>query len=439
MDLGHQAALRSGRWIWASLAIGILERIIWAMTRDTGFATGEAAQVAVAVAQGRGFADAFAVGQGPTAHLLPISPAIAGGVYAILGIQTKAAEAVLLVWAMALTLGAFWLFAQSMAKAGGSRAAMTAAFAILCIVPLYSSTEAFDFRVWEGGLALMLAGVMLMLLLDAERERHWRYFSFWLAVLPAAIFFVSPPAGLAAIAAWALFVWRHRRSGGLWRRAAALALALAVLIGPWTARNMMVMGHPIWLRDNLGLELAIANHPAAVDPASARAALDRRIDEIHPFASPAAFRALQAAGGEVAYSKLLGARTMLWMRAHPADVATIWLRHLREMIFPDKGPFMTAHGKALPVFRAAMVDLLAAFGLAGIVMAIRRRDSLYAYMIGFAVIPILCYVPFQPVARYLWLVYPPLTCLAADTAGRLWTVLVRGRRRPEPAVVPAAA
>jgi hypothetical protein len=432
MDEGQQTSPREqrdllpvSRWILIALAIGIIERIIWAMTRDTGYATGEAAHVAVAVAQGRGFADAFAVGQGPTAHLLPISPTIAGGVYAIFGIQTVAAEAVLLAWALLLTLGAFWLFARAFAQAGSPRGAVIAAFAILCIAPLYSSTEAFDFRVWEGALAMTLAGAFLALLLDAEAGRRWRGFGLWLASLPALAFFVGPPVGLAAMVAWALFLWRHRRRDGLWRRVAALALALAMLIGPWTARNMVVMGHPIWLRDNVGLELAIANHPAASHPADARAVLDRRIDEIHPFASPAAYRKLQAAGGEVAYARTLGAQTTTWMRAHPADVATIWLRHLREMVLPDKGPFMTAHGRKLPVFRAACVDLLGALGLLGIAMAVARRDRLLAYLIGFVLIPVFCYLPFHPVARYLWLVYPPMTCFAADAVARLLALRTR--------------
>ena len=423
----EQSPLHASRWVLAALAIGIVERIIWAMTRDTGYATGEAAHVAVAVAQGRGFADAFAVGQGPTAHLLPISPSIAGGVYAVLGIQKVAAEAVLLAWALLLTLGAFGLFARAFVRAGSPRGAVIAGFAILCAAPLYSSTEAFDFRVWEGALAVALAGLFLALLMDAEAGRRWRCFDLWLAALPALTFFVGPPVGLAAMTAWALFVWRRRRREGLWRRVAGLMLALALLIGPWTARNMAVMGHPIWLRDNVGLELAIANHPAAVDPADARKVLDQRIDQIHPFASPAAYAKLQEAGGEVAYARMLGAQTIMWIRAHPADTATIWLRHLREMVFPDKGPFMTAHGKKLPVFRAACVDLLGALGLLGIAMAITRRDRLLSYVIGFVVIPVLAYLPFHPVARYLWLVYPPMTFFAADAVARLWSLL---RMRP---------
>ena len=58
--------------------VGLAERIGWATIRRTPWATGEAPNVAIALAHGRGFSDAFFVGQGPTAHLLPIAPAIAG-------------------------------------------------------------------------------------------------------------------------------------------------------------------------------------------------------------------------------------------------------------------------------------------------------------------------------------------------------------------------
>src|SRR5476651_1525958 len=75
------------------LLVGIAERSLWNLIRPgIGAPKYEAFNVAAALANGFGFADTFRAGQGPTAHLLPISPAIAGSLYAVFGIQAWPAE-----------------------------------------------------------------------------------------------------------------------------------------------------------------------------------------------------------------------------------------------------------------------------------------------------------------------------------------------------------
>ncbi len=71
-----------------------------------------------------------------------------------------------------------------------------------------------------------------------------------------------------------------------------------------------------------------------------------------------------------------------------------------------------------------------------------RRDRRFLYVLPFVAVPTLLYVPFQPVIRYCWLIYPALTFLGADLVARL-VVAARWRfshpRRhslQEPALVP---
>ena len=411
-----------------AVVIGLAERIGWALMRRTPFATGEAAYVAIAIARGRGFADAFVAGQGPTAHLLPISPAIAGAVYALLGVQTRPAEMVLLAWSLAVSFAAYGFFAAAATRIGMARAAVIGGLVFLLVMPIYTTNEAFEFRVWEGGLGLALGSATLWLLLRAEDGRRPRRFRLWQAVLPALAFFVNPPMGLAAFAAWALFAWRHRRVDGLVKPALCALLALAALIGPWTLRNQLVMGHPIALRDDLGMELAVANFPEAVHPDDPDAMLLHRLQAIQPYIHPIAYDALLRAGGEVAYSRQLGRETTAWIRANPRDFATIMLRHLREMIVPPKWIFMTSHGVKLPIFRSIAADTVNLLGLIALALGLARREIRYLYIAPFVLGPILCYLPFQPVIRYVWLIYPPLAFLAADLlTGRPW------RRRTSPA------
>lgn len=86
------------------------------------------------------------------------------------------------------------------------------------------------------------------------------------------------------------------------------ASALALVFAPWALRNKAMLGEPVLLRSNAGLELAVAYHPAA---AAATAATMRhvffdRLVEIHPFQSRAAFAVMQRAGGEISYARKLG-------------------------------------------------------------------------------------------------------------------------------------
>lgn len=258
-----------------ALAIGLAERVAWALLRSNGSSTGEAFNVAVALAQGRGFADAFAVGQGPTAHLLPLPPLLADGVYRLLGVQSVAAEGVLLGWSLLLTFATYALFAGIARRLGVSLHACVAGFVFLCVAPIFTTVEAFDFRTWEGGMTMSAAGAFLLLVLRADAgERDGTGARIALCLLPALLLFLQPMIGLAAVSAGALLLWRGRAPV---RTASGIALFLAgvaLLFGAWTARNSAAMGQPIWLRDNLGLELAVANHAGAVSPADPRAAFD---------------------------------------------------------------------------------------------------------------------------------------------------------------------
>lgn len=430
-DLGP-VAWRSGaaRWIaLLALGAGLIERIGWAVLRHEPFATGEAARVAVALAEGRGFADAFAVGQGPTAHLLPLSPMAAASVYRLFGVHSAASEALLILWALALTFGCYILFAKIFERLASPPAAVLGGFVLLCLMPTYTGIEVFDFRIWEGALGLAIGGALLALVVAGEGGVHPRRLTLWLGALPALAFFISPPIGLAAMAASGLFLWRRR---GRVRAAGVVLsglLTLAALVIPWTARNALVMGHPIWLRDNLGLELAVANHPGAVGAADPKRVFDDRLAAIHPFVGPAPYRAMEQAGGEIAYAKARGHEAVRWMAAHPASVARLWLGHVREMVFTRPWLFQTAHGVWLPVARSALVAILAVLAIGGLLLAWARRDGRYAYAALYVALPIACYIPFQPINRYTWLLYPALAYLAADAIARL-AALSRGRARP---------
>ncbi|WP_242122715.1 hypothetical protein [Sphingobium sp. Sx8-8] len=368
----------------------------------------------MALARGRGFADAFGPAEGPTAHLLPIPPLIAGGVYSLLGVQSAPAEAVLLAWSLLLTFATYAFFAMVVRRLGASPGTSVAAFCFLCVAPVFTTAEAFDFRVWDGAITMATAGAFLILLLRADAgEAMHPIMRGLLSALPALLLFLQPIIGLAACVAWAQWLLRQRRAKALLATVTPFLFLLALLFGGWTARNMAAMGEPIWLRDNVGLELAVANHDAAVAPVDPGAVFQARLKQVHPLNGAGAYRAMEAAGGEIAYARKLGAETRSWMAAHPADAARIWMRHLREIMLPAPWQFRTANGHILPIVRAILVDITTMAGLAGLALLLRDRRRQALYLAPFIVLPILAYMPFQPILRYIWLIYAPLTCLAA--------------------------
>ncbi len=427
----------------AAFVVGLAERVGWAMARRTQWATGEAANVAMSLAKGHGFSDAFMAGQGPTAHLLPVAPAIAGAVYALFGIRTGLSEAILCAWSIGISFASYGLLYLNFARLGTPRWARLGALIALLVLPIYTTNEAFEWRIWEGGLGLLLANLTLYVLLRAERGEPPRRCALWLAVLPACTFFVNPVLGVAAYAGWALFVLRHRWSvAGVARTSAATALALGLMVGPWTVRNWVMMGHPIPLRDNLGMELAVGNYPEAVHGDDRNKVFFDRLTAIQPYIHPGAQRAMIAAGGEVAYAQLLGRETKAWIAAHPSDFLLLCRRHLGQMTLPGTWMFMTSHGVWLPMIRSWLARTANVLGFLGLALMLVRRDRRFLYVLPFVAVPTLLYVPFQPVIRYCWLIYPALTFLGADLVARL-VVAARWRfshpRRhslQEPALVP---
>ena len=92
----------------------------------------------------------------------------------------------------------------------GLPATLLAGLGLLCLVPAHIPSEAADFRVWDGGLGydLAAANLLWMVVLGKRPAIGLRALG-GAAILAAAAFFISHPAGLACCASWAA-CWRPR-------------------------------------------------------------------------------------------------------------------------------------------------------------------------------------------------------------------------------------
>ena len=394
---------------------------------------GEGFNVARSYAQTGNIADAFQIGQGPTAHLMPLPGVIAGTVYRYFGILSPASNLILTTIALFFVFTSFWLIFQSFRELESPRLARLLGLAIVCLSPINVMIEDVWFRVWDGGMAVAFGAMTLYILLRIDRSKVIsRRHIVALSALAAATLFVSPPFGVAAYVCAAILMVR-RQPVGRWLSTAAIALVVAgVILAPWTVRNVVVMGKPVILRDNFGLELAQANDPALVNSTDPDGGVKRQHELIHPWASRAAYSKMVAAGGEIAYSQQLKVKAVDWITSHPRDFLILTARHLRVMTFP---PVRSSNERSLTLFsllhRVLIYWVVSGLGFAGIAYALLRLNHRYQYAAVMTLAPILPYLVVEANLRYRYLIFTLIAFFAADFSVRLLTPWLGGEHRSD--------
>jgi len=381
---------------------------------------GEAFNVARSFATHGTIADAYRIGQRPTAHIMPVSPLIAGTVYRWFGIFTPSSDIVTTTIALGFVFAAFWLLFSVFRELGAPASGRLLALSLLCGSSANVLIEVVWFRVWEGGMAVAAGALLLwfVLRIDGAGRIGGREIT-GLSFLSAATLFVSPPVGVAGYLAAAVLMLR-RVSPRRWLATTGIAAgAMIVVLAPWTIRNAVVLGSPIVLRDNFGREIAMANHPSLLAATEADGGFSVRHRAIHPYTGPEGYAAIVAAGGEGAYAAKLGRETTAWIDGHPRDFMTLVGRHLRQMLFPV--PWMFPDFPSLgPIGeRLAIHWFVSAEGLIGIAYALFRLDRRYRYAAIMTLVPIVPYLITQPILRYRYLIFGLLAFFAFDLLARV--------------------
>ncbi len=410
------------------IVLGVVLRVAW-LLRFTRHAVseGESANVALAFAKTGVLADAFFPGQGPTAHVTPISPLVAGLVYRLFGIQSTLSEAVLTAWSLTLVFGSFWLLYEAFGKLKSPVLARLAGLAVLCLLPLNFSLEAVWFRTWDGGLAAALGSAFLFVLLTLDQQDEVTLAqTAGTALLAALLLFVSPPLGLPAYLCGAILLVKKIPPRRWLPSLGIIAVTSVLVLAPWTIRNDLVMGKPILLRDNFGLELAQANYPAALTNPDRLAQFRQRYVEIHPYSRPAILR---NNGGEVAYFDKLSRDTKQWIAQNPASFAKLTFRHLVEFFLPPSWYWQQFGGEGKGTGSKMYLNwAISIFGLCGLAYGLYRRFPDYIYLFLMTLVPVVPYIVVQPTLRYRYPILGLLVFLSADLLIRLASRIVTQRR-----------
>jgi hypothetical protein len=197
----------------------------------------EPVQTALALADGRGFSDAFGAGTGPTAHVAPFYPAWLALWLQLLGHNGTWAVTVT-CWTIACHGLIVALLPLVSRKALGNPAPGVWASVLLMVLPLVPVIPQFEVAV--GALA-----VLAYCLLPVRPG--------WRGTAAGLIFHINP-AALFVLAPQEMFNSKNFRR---WLLAAALVCL------PWTIRNYREFGQLMFIRSNLPLELQVSNNDLA--------------------------------------------------------------------------------------------------------------------------------------------------------------------------------
>jgi 4-amino-4-deoxy-L-arabinose transferase-like glycosyltransferase len=212
-------------------------------------------RLAAALAGGHGYVNE--AGQ-PTAYFPPGYPAVLGVVYWLVGHRPMAGE-VLNVVLGALTVGlVYWIGSRAFGKMAGLLAAV--AFAVFPSHILYAS-QLHSEVVFTAAYLLALG---LLLTAPQPVRVGGRQVPFWLATgLAIGVAGLIRPAALSLLVV-APFAMRPRGApwAGVARGTLLVALAAALVLTPWVARNAAKVGVAT-ISTNAGLDFWIGNHEGA--------------------------------------------------------------------------------------------------------------------------------------------------------------------------------
>jgi len=357
----------------------------------------EMGRIARSLATGHGFANPTDLETGPTAWEAPLYPFLLAGVFKLFGIYTHAAAWVILALNSlfsALTCLAIYRIGERMF---GSQPARWAAWTwALFPYAIYWPVRV----VWETSLSALLLSLAILLPLRLEekpRRRDWLL----LGLLWGAIALTNPTllSFLPFSLAWLWWRLRGRSAGTLANIAMSLALC-ALLVAPWLVRNYRVFGQFVFVRDNFGLEIHMANNPKS-------SGMWTRSE--HPGNDAEAMQTF-AAMGELRYMKAEQHAAFDFISAHPGEFAAFFAE--RIFYFWGGNPQMTlvrSWNLAPARHLAFLLSTLAAF--AGFWLCLRHGlRGTFLLACALLIYPIPYYIAF-PAPRYRHAIEPEMVLL----------------------------
>jgi 4-amino-4-deoxy-L-arabinose transferase-like glycosyltransferase len=356
----------------------------------------EMGRIARSIATGQGFSSPTDLPTGPSAWAPPIYPYILAIVFKLFGIYTNLSGWVILTFNSifaALTCLTLYRIAEKIYGVGVARA--TAWTWALFPYAIYWPVRV----VWEMSLSAFLLSLALLMTLHmadtSPRPRMWIGFGLlWglLALTNTAVLSLLPFCLL-------YLLWRlpTRQFIGF----AACILAAGLVVSPWLVRNYTVFGKFVFVRDNLPLEMHMANNEQSTG-------LWTRSE--HPGNDPEAMRRFRELG-EIRFMEEKKQQLHDFIREHPGEFSRFTLdRIFYFWIGPPQADIVA--GYDLMIARHLMFILPAAFAFAGLWLTLRKRLRGGFLLACCLLIYPLPYYLVNPFPRYKHAIEPEMILLA---------------------------
>jgi Flp pilus assembly protein TadG len=218
--------------------------------------------MAVSLLRGDGFGSPFGGHTGPTAMIGPAYPLFVGGIFKLFGIYSGHAAVAIMVIQAAISLLNLWLILllakrlwPNEPKSGNRAALIAGLFWALSPVVFYMLAILWD----TTFTACMVTGVLLLAVTFQQAPSRARLLTF--AGFCGLAYLVNPALLLVAIA---LVAWASVQGYRVRGINPTLSLVTFLLVcSPWPLRNAVTMRAFIPVRETLGIELNMGNHPGS--------------------------------------------------------------------------------------------------------------------------------------------------------------------------------
>jgi len=358
----------------------------------------EMGRIARSIANGQGFSSPTDLPTGPSAWAPPVYPYILAGVFKLFGIYSNLSGWVILAFNSifgALTCLTLYRIAEKIYGVAVARA--TPWTWALFPYAIYWPVRV----VWEMSLSAFLLSLALLLTLrmaDAPpRPRMWIGFGLlWglLALTNTAVLSLLPFCLL-------YLLWRLPRVPRQFIGFAMCIVVAGLVVSPWLVRNYAVFGKFVFVRDNLPLEMHMANNDQSTG-------LWTRSE--HPGNDPDAMRRFQELG-EIRFMEEKQQQLHDFIREHPGE----FFRFTLERIFyfwigPPQANIVA--GYDLMIARHLMFILPAVSAFTGLWLTLRKRLRGGFLLSCCLLIYPLPYYLVNPFPRYKHAIEPEMILLA---------------------------
>jgi 4-amino-4-deoxy-L-arabinose transferase-like glycosyltransferase len=364
----------------------------------------EMGRIARSIASGQGFSSPTDASSGPSAWAPPLYPYLLAGVFKVFGIYSAASAWVILTLNSvysALTCLTVVRIGERVYGAGvGRAAAWTWA---LFPYAIYWPTRV----VWETSLTAFLLSLALLLTLRmAEDVQHGgtglRPHHSWISLgLLWGVIALTNTAVISMMPFCLLWLLYRGSSRSRLVGAALCVVVTCLVMAPWLIRNYAVFGKFVFIRDNLPLEMHMANNERS-------AGLWTRAE--HPGNDRESMRKFQELG-EIRFMEEKQREVQEFIREHPGTFLRFSLERAGYFwIGPPQLNIIA--GYDLRIGRHVAFLLPAVFAFAGLWLTIRERKTGAFLFACFLLIYPIPYYLVQPFPRYKHPIEPEMILLA---------------------------